>query len=76
MQDKIAKQYQCQWLLIKSVPSQSVANSIVVEEEMLVSETSCHNPGQSDISNAKKRCSYKDIEKKVTAVQEEKFSLE
>ena len=47
LQDKIAKRYQCQWLLRKSVPSHStVAHSTVVEEGTLVSESSCHNSGQ------------------------------
>ena len=80
LQDKIAKRYQCQWLLRKSVPSHStVAHSTVVEEGTLVSESSCHNSGQQDISNkTKKRCkrSYEDIEKEVAAVEKEKFSLE
>ena len=44
-----------------------------------MSESSCHNSGQQDISNkTKKRCkrSYKDIEKEVAAVEKEKISLE
>ena len=92
MRDKIAKRYQCQWLLRKSVPSQSVGHSIAVEGGISVSEhstaveggisvseTSCHNSEQRDISNkTKKRCkrSYEDIEREVAAVEEAKFSLE
>ena len=79
LRDKLAKRYRCQWLLRKSVPSSNgKIGALVNELDTSVSE-SCHNSSQSDISQKSKKRSkrtYKDIERQLTAVQEDRFGLE